>query len=288
MGDLAVLILLLSGAFMLGWSTVLFVRDGLGEHQSDRLLAAGSSLVALVCYVGIYSGAVRALVTSILNDFWRDSTWRPAAIAWSRRVDDVVMSGVNLVNPGRDVGFQPHVRLAPLVLLVAVYACRWAIYRYANAETTPTLSRVGSVYWSHVTAYLMLVCFVVIEDGWSVWLVFPVSLAIVVVVLAGVRPVLGDIVAVGSDLFITLITVCRAGGRRVARIAALVATTIKNAFRTFSRWYDTQISKRLRAWAEGLAQRAKRIDLREQDGLKAAEHRANETLKSEEHQEPRI
>ena len=79
MGDLAVLILLLSGAFMLGWSTVLFVRDGLGEHQSDRLLAAGSSLVALVCYVGIYSGAVRALVTSILNDFWRDSTWRPAA-----------------------------------------------------------------------------------------------------------------------------------------------------------------------------------------------------------------
>ncbi len=33
MGDLAVLILLLSGAFMLGWSTVLFVRDGLGAHK---------------------------------------------------------------------------------------------------------------------------------------------------------------------------------------------------------------------------------------------------------------
>jgi hypothetical protein len=232
-----------------------------------RLLASLSSAVSLAVVVAIYVDSFRRATMNAARSWTSDQSFLNGVQSAVVGGDQAVRSGVNFMNPGPDVSYRPHPSIWPIVIVVSSYAVRWLIYvtvergNYRNAAIT------GSAYWSHMTAYAMIVSFLVVVAGWNALLVVPVSMLLVLGLLIGVAGIFEDIfllVRVGGRL---VMTYAKGVGAVLARHTVAVARLVRVMFQRGHELYVERVRMPVQRFTGRLEMAADQFDQRAHDEL---------------------
>lgn len=169
-----------------------------GEFE-HRIVAAGSSLVALIGYCTIYSGQIRRISIQAISHWTADPTTINRADDHFRDADQFFTRLANYLSPGEHVGYRPYPTLIPLIILASVFTIRSLIYFSVTRRRFPDAGVTGPVYWSHISAYVMLVSFFIVIVNWNVAIVIAGSLALIVALI--VPNLLEDIIFIVKSFF---------------------------------------------------------------------------------------
>jgi hypothetical protein len=220
MGSIVAVIVSLGFVAALSISVAKFWSESRLGAESVRRLAALSAAVTLLMVLLIYSGEFRKNGLLALQHLHAHAALYGHAGDFLASVDHVFTKIANVLNVfTADVGYRPDPPVWPAVVLAIGYLVRFLIYRLHTRKSNTEAALTGSVYWSHVTAYAMVVAFCIVVVGWSPLLVVPISMAIVAIFLVSLRLVLedlGELVRVGLQSALTLLV---AAGRWVAHTA---------------------------------------------------------------------
>jgi hypothetical protein len=223
------------------------------EAQSMRRLAALSSAITLVIFALIYSGAFKSNLLAALKNFGVSAATYTTVSGVLTDFDEFATHVANTVNVfSKHVGYRPQPSPWPGILLAAAYTVRFSIYRFHTKKENARAALTGSVYWSHLTAYVMAMMFLIVIVGWSAWLVVPISLVALAALIVSLQLLiedLGEVMAVGiQSAWARLVD----GARWVAYGATEFANLMQEAVKHANAAYLARIRTPLRRRTEGL------------------------------------
>jgi hypothetical protein len=262
-GPLLLVVVILLAVGVLCWSIYRFWQESQASRtkvRSARQLAALSSGLTLVVFVLLYADAfTRNLLAAMRN--WGVSSDTYATVHTSMTsFDEFVAHVASTINVfSRSAGYRSSATLWPGLLLASAYAARFCIYRFQTkpihgGKKNQNSALTGSVYWSHITAYMMVVAFMIVIIGWSAWWVVPTSLIVLSAFMFSVAwTVVKDLGVVADAVVLKSVgTALIVAGRQVAFLATEVANFIRIALKYANRAYQERISKPLREKMDAL------------------------------------
>lgn len=229
-------------------SIVSFWRDSTIGVTAVRRLAAASAGTTLLVFVLIYAGGFthHALVSlrslNVSSDTYHSMS--DALTSFNRFVTDIV-AGIDETNA--ELTIRTHPPLWPLVLICLGYGIRFLIYRFHTKKQNVEAALTGSVYWSHITLFVMAMAFLVAIAHWSPWLVVPLSLTLAAAFIVSVKLWLEDAGIVLRAGATTIWTVVRGIAHWVAYAATEVAGWVRAAVTYANDAYVEHIRMPLRA-----------------------------------------
>lgn len=242
---------------MLVNSVLRFLWKSRRGHRTSRLLAAASSLLTLLVMSALYSGELFRNGTKAI--YWLTSE-RDIAIRVGNvlgRIDATATHLVNIVSPGADVGLRPTPSPVPAMIVGGVYLVRFFIYRFVERRRLDHSGATGSTYWSHFTAYSMLVVFLIEVAHWPVIPVIAGSLGLLVLLRIGLAKLFADAAILISSVLKSVVHIVAALGQAIARAAVGVATAVRSAFTHAHKWYVEHVSAPIRRFSEGMVSRSR-------------------------------
>ncbi|MGP0049305.1 MAG: hypothetical protein ACLPZR_10740 [Solirubrobacteraceae bacterium] len=277
MGSIVAVVVSLVIAGALCVSAVRFWSESRLGAESVRRLAALSAFVTLLVVLMIYSGEFRKNGLLALQRVHAHPSLYGHVSDFLTGFDHVFTRVANTLNVfTRDVGYRPNPPLWPAILLLLSYSVRFLIYRLHTRKQHAEAALTGAVYWTHITAYAMVVAFFIVIVGWSAWLVIPLSLVVVVAFLVSVRLIvedLGELVRVGLQSGWTLLI---QAGRWIAEAATEIAAFVRAMLKYASKAYLEHIREPLRRITQALETRNRTIREDSERRLKAQDTRQRE------------
>jgi hypothetical protein len=237
------------------------------EGSDQRLLAAVSSATTLVAVSTIYSGRFAEDCDRAVRHWTDDSRAIRTADRVLIHIDDVCTSIANALNPSKDVGFRPHPTFIPFAIIGCLYIIRWLIYVSATRKRLRYAAITGSVYWSHITAYVGVVSFLVVIANWDVALVIGASLLLIVLLVVGLMGVFQDALFVIRGGIASLWKLIKGLGGSVARASLTVARTVRIMVERAHELYRIHISTPLRKATDTVVDASARFEERSKEKL---------------------
>jgi hypothetical protein len=239
-------VVLVIGAIQRGWARF-------------RLLAAASSIVAVFSFAAIYS--------SVFASYFGNTGAARNIDIFVRRIASFVVSG--------DIPYHPKESWIPFALAFALATVRAAIYFYVtrsrdeggstsaedmipDASTsdqdimTPA-SLIGSVYWSHISALVLVTLFLLQVAHWSPLAVAIALSSVALMVLLLRMRVVKNLVDVVFDLLVYLFKSIHELFKLVAAGSIAVAVILEDGIGRARKWYKTHVGTPVTTWSKELA-----------------------------------
>jgi hypothetical protein len=235
-----------------------FWRERRFGSKVIRELAALSSFITLVIFVLIYSGAFLHEVLGAFKHWGVDWETRRSVLDILRPIDEACTDVANAINGAlgaADVGFRPEPVRWPAVLLVVGYLVRFLIYRFHTRRGNRDSALTGAVYWSYITAYVMVLAYLVVIAGLNAAIVLPISLALIAIVVVSVKVFIEDLGLTLRAIVKTVGTEISRAASRIAYLATEIAAGVREALAYANRFYMERIRRPLRQGIDALEAR---------------------------------
>lgn len=216
--------------------------------------------MTLLAALAIYARPARRVLLRGLVD-WHKPTLYADALHVAEALTRVADRVVKLVTFGAATSAPSSPALWAAYLLGAAYLIRFSIYvsvfrrRLADANVT------GSVIWSHITAFGLVVAFALIVAGWSAWVVVPAA----GLALLAMATVLTGVLADAAEIVVSYLQLAwgalLAFAQEVARAAVAFAGLVKDALDHAQAWYMRHISDRVRRHSASVRRRSRDLRL---------------------------
>jgi hypothetical protein len=230
-------------------SIVQFWRERRLGSSVVRELGALSALISLVVFVLIYSGSFLHETLASLQHWGVDRSVRKSVLGILRPFDEActgVANAINRVIGAGEVGYRPDPPVWPAALLVVGYGIRFLIYRFQTRKGNRDSALTGAVYWSYITAYAMVLAYLVVVAHFDAAVIVPISLALIAVIVVSVKVFFEDFGLTVRAIARTAWTEVTRAASRIAFLATEVAAVVREALAYASRFYLERIRKPLR------------------------------------------
>lgn len=239
-------------------SILQFWRERRFGSKTIRELAAFSALVTLVIFALIYSGAFLHEILEALKHWGTAWQTRKDVLDLIRPFDEACTSLANAVNGvlgAAEVGYRPEPAQWPVVLLVLGYSVRFLIYRFHTRRGNQDSALTGAVYWSYITAYVMVLAYLIVIARFDAAVVIPISLLLIGIVVVSIKVFIEDVGLTLRVIAKTIGTEVSRAASRLAYFATEFAAAIREALAYANRFYMERIRKPLREGIEALEAR---------------------------------
>ena len=240
-----------------------------GNLSENRILAGTSSLVTLLITCILYSEAVTRDWTAAIRTVF-GSKW----VALQERIF-AALDSINsfFFNLNSSIDYHHvsanilHQVSWPLVILGVSYALRLCIYLALERRNLNDAATTGAVYWSHITAYAMLISLAIVVVHWEPLVVLSGSIGIIVVLLIGFQGVFADIFVLLTGFARFSWRIASSGGREIARVSAFIAGTVRLVFSRAHAVYSRHVSDPIRRNTERAVKFSTEVDNRAKQRL---------------------
>lgn len=242
-----------------------------------RELAALSALLTLVLFVLIYSGSFLHESLVALRYWTVDPSVRRSVRGVLRTFDEActdVADVINRVLGAGEAGYRPTPSAWPAVLLVSGYVIRFLIYRFHTRKGNRDSALTGAVYWSYITAYVMVLAYLIVVAHLDAVVVIPISLLLITMVVVSVKVFVEDLGLTLRAIGKTIWTEISRVASRIAFLATEIAALVREALAYANRFYLERIRKPLRAGIDAVEARNQKTREMAEDRLtkQNAEH----------------
>lgn len=243
------------------------------EHPA---LAVGSSLVSLAVVSMLYSGQFERICLAAIGHWTSDEQVLTDARRALSDADRALTDLANFFSPGPHLASRPHPTLTPLAIIAALYLIRLSIYfavtrrriRYADPGLLKHAAVTGPVYWSHITAYAMVLSFfIVIARSNPVW-VSLTSIGVIVVLVVGFTGPFQDGIVLCRDAVRSSWHLATSLGGTIARASLVVARAVRLVVERAHQFYMRRISDPLRRVSGRAVAATERLEQRTKEQLR--------------------
>ena len=227
------------------------------EHRGSRLLAALTSLITLTSAGLIYSAEFTRIADSAISH-WGTPGFHRQAVNAALSVQHLFDSADRTITfSSTPVGSHPALWAG--IFLMTTYALRFLIYVAARRRRLSDANAIGSVVWSHITAFGMVIGFALIAAHWPPLIVALAALAALLLLATVLTGIFADFSALIAGYVKFLAGALIALLQEVANAAVWFAGEVKAAFKRAAAWYEAHISARIRAHADRMTERSRRL-----------------------------